>query len=44
MTHVTGGFLAGFVIPKQNGFDIALVEKFEDFIGLLLLPQVRIVI
>lgn len=35
-----GGFLAGLVIPKTNGFDIALVEKLEDFISLLFLPQV----
>ena len=37
---LTGGFLAGLVIPKTNGFDIALVEKLEDFISLLFLPQV----
>jgi Kef-type K+ transport system membrane component KefB len=37
---IFGGFLAGLVIPKVNGFEIALVEKLEDFIGLLFLPQV----
>ncbi|KZV72127.1 cation/H+ exchanger [Peniophora sp. CONT] len=36
---IFGGFLAGLVIPKTNGFDIALVEKLEDFISLLFLPQ-----
>jgi Kef-type K+ transport system membrane component KefB len=35
-----GGFLAGLIIPKDNGFAISVVEKLEDFIGLLLLPQV----
>ena len=28
------------IIPKDNGFAISVVEKLEDFIGLLLLPQV----
>lgn len=36
----SGGFLAGLVIPKDNGFAISVVEKLEDFIGLLLIPQV----
>ncbi|KAI0268172.1 cation/H+ exchanger [Gloeopeniophorella convolvens] len=36
---IFGGFLAGLVIPKDNGFAISLVEKLEDFISLLLLPQ-----
>jgi hypothetical protein len=40
LIHLIGGFLAGLVIPKVNGYDIALVEKLEDFIGLMLLPQV----
>src|SRR6266702_39736 len=35
-----GGFLAGLIIPKDNGFAISVVEKMEDFICLLLLPQV----
>ena len=37
----SGGFLAGLVIPKDNGFAISVVEKVEDFICLLLLPQVK---
>ena len=37
---IFGGFLAGLVIPKQNGYDIAFVEKLEDFVSLLLLPLV----
>ncbi|KAI0036744.1 cation/H+ exchanger [Vararia minispora EC-137] len=36
---IFGGFLAGLVIPKVNGYEIALVEKLEDFVSLLLLPQ-----
>ncbi|KAF8272079.1 cation/H+ exchanger [Lactarius quietus] len=36
---IFGGFLAGLIIPKDNGFAISVVEKMEDFIGLLLLPQ-----
>ncbi|KAI0321178.1 cation/H+ exchanger [Amylostereum chailletii] len=36
---IFGGFLAGLVIPKDNGYDIALVEKLEEFISLLFLPQ-----
>ncbi len=35
-----GAFIAGLIIPKDNGFAISVVEKMEDFIGLLLLPQV----
>ncbi|KAI0254793.1 Sodium/hydrogen exchanger family-domain-containing protein [Lactifluus subvellereus] len=36
---IFGGFLAGLVIPKDNGFAISVVEKLEDFVTLLLLPQ-----
>ncbi|ETW84079.1 potassium:hydrogen antiporter [Heterobasidion irregulare TC 32-1] len=36
---IFGGFLAGLIIPKENEFDIALVEKLEDLVGLLFLPQ-----
>ncbi|KAF8505854.1 cation/H+ exchanger [Russula emetica] len=36
---IFGGFVAGLVIPKDNGFAISVVEKLEDFIGLLLVPQ-----
>ncbi|THH14981.1 hypothetical protein EW146_g5432 [Bondarzewia mesenterica] len=38
-TDIIGGFLTGLIIPKENGFDIALVEKLEDLVGLLFLPQ-----
>jgi Kef-type K+ transport system membrane component KefB len=35
-----GGFLAGLVIPHDNGFAIAVVEKFEDLVSILFLPLV----
>lgn len=37
-----GGFLAGLIIPHENGFAISLVEKLEDLVSLLLLPLVSI--
>jgi Kef-type K+ transport system membrane component KefB len=36
----TGGFLAGLIVPHDNGFAIALVEKIEDLITILLIPIV----
>ncbi|EJF62314.1 cation/H+ exchanger [Dichomitus squalens LYAD-421 SS1] len=36
--EIFGGFLAGLIIPKKNGYAIALVEKLEDILLLLLLP------
>lgn len=35
-----GGFLAGLIIPHENGFAISLVEKLEDLVTLLFLPLV----
>ncbi|KAK7054009.1 K(+)/H(+) antiporter 1 [Favolaschia claudopus] len=35
---IFGGFLAGLVIPHENGYAIALVEKLEDLVSLLLIP------
>ncbi len=35
-----GGFLAGLVIPHENGFAISLVEKIEDLVSILFLPLV----
>ena len=37
---IFGGFLTGLIIPKDNGYAIALVEKLEDLVSLLLLPLV----
>jgi len=38
---ILGGFVAGLVIPHDGGFAIALVEKFEDLVSIILLPLVR---
>jgi hypothetical protein len=35
-----GGFLAGLIIPHENGFAISLVEKLEDLVSILFLPIV----
>ncbi|KAJ6610393.1 Sodium/hydrogen exchanger family-domain-containing protein, partial [Mycena sp. CBHHK59/15] len=35
---IFGGFLAGFVIPHENGFAISIVEKLEDLVSILFLP------
>ncbi|KDQ64220.1 hypothetical protein JAAARDRAFT_52200 [Jaapia argillacea MUCL 33604] len=35
---IFGGFLAGLIIPHDNGFAIALVEKLEDVVSILFLP------
>ena len=35
------GFIAGLIIPHENGFAISLMEKLEDFVILLLVPIVR---
>lgn len=37
---IFGGFLAGLVIPRDNGFSIALLEKIEDLVSILFLPLV----
>ncbi|GBE79781.1 K(+)/H(+) antiporter 1 [Sparassis crispa] len=35
---IFGGFLSGLIIPHDNGFAIALVEKLEDLVTVLFLP------
>ncbi|KAJ8507887.1 hypothetical protein ONZ45_g9778 [Pleurotus djamor] len=35
---IFGGFLAGLIIPHDNGFAISLVEKLEDLVSILFLP------
>ncbi|KAG8758510.1 K(+)/H(+) antiporter, partial [Ceratobasidium sp. 428] len=35
---IFGGFIAGLVIPRDNGFAIALLEKIEDLVTILFLP------
>ncbi|KAK0207023.1 Sodium/hydrogen exchanger family-domain-containing protein [Desarmillaria ectypa] len=35
---IFGGFLAGLIVPHENGFAISLVEKIEDLVTILFLP------
>ncbi|CAA7264256.1 unnamed protein product [Cyclocybe aegerita] len=35
---IFGGFLAGLIIPHDNGLAISVVEKLEDLISILFLP------
>jgi Kef-type K+ transport system membrane component KefB len=37
---IFGGFLAGLIIPHQNGYAISIVEKLEDFVTIVFLPLV----
>ena len=39
---IFGGFLAGLAIPHEGGFAIAIVEKIEDIVTILLLPIVSL--
>ncbi|KAF9480200.1 cation/H+ exchanger [Pholiota conissans] len=35
---IFGGFLAGLLIPHENGFAISFVEKLEDLVTIIFLP------
>ncbi|KAF9025664.1 hypothetical protein BDZ89DRAFT_1135326 [Hymenopellis radicata] len=35
---IFGGFLAGLIIPHENGFAVSLVEKIEALVSILFLP------
>ncbi|KAF5322333.1 hypothetical protein D9619_000239 [Psilocybe cf. subviscida] len=35
---IFGGFLAGLIIPHDNGYAISIVEKIEDLVSILFLP------
>jgi len=35
---IFGGFLAGLVIPKDNGYTISILEKLESLVTIILLP------
>ncbi|RDB19933.1 K(+)/H(+) antiporter 1 [Hypsizygus marmoreus] len=35
---IFGGFLAGLIVPHENGYAISLVEKLEDLVSILFLP------
>lgn len=37
---LSGGFLAGLIIPHENGFAISLVEKLEDLVCIIFMPIV----
>jgi Kef-type K+ transport system membrane component KefB len=37
---IFGGFLAGLIVPHDNGYAIALVEKLEDLVSLIFIPLV----
>ena len=39
---IFGGFLAGLIIPHDNGYAIALVEKLEDLVSLIFIPLVSV--
>lgn len=39
---IFGGFLAGLVIPRENGLAIALTEKLEDMVTIIFLPLVSL--
>lgn len=40
VSFYVGGFLAGLIVPHDNGFAIAIVEKIEDLVSILFLPIV----
>ncbi|KAL0948200.1 hypothetical protein HGRIS_010808 [Hohenbuehelia grisea] len=35
---IFGGFIAGLIIPHDNGYAIAIVEKLEDLVTIILIP------
>ncbi|CEL57246.1 K(+)/H(+) antiporter 1 OS=Saccharomyces cerevisiae (strain ATCC 204508 / S288c) GN=KHA1 PE=1 SV=1 [Rhizoctonia solani AG-1 IB] len=35
---IFGAFIAGLVVPRDNGFSISLLEKIEDLVSILFLP------
>lgn len=35
---IFGGFMVGLIVPRQNRFNIIIMEKLEDLIGALFLP------
>ncbi|KAG6877933.1 hypothetical protein C0993_001979 [Termitomyces sp. T159_Od127] len=35
---IFGGFVAGLIIPHENGYAISLVEKLEDLVSIVFLP------
>lgn len=39
---IFGGFIAGLIIPHDNGYAIAVMEKLEDLVNLIFIPIVGI--
>jgi hypothetical protein len=37
---IFGGFITGIAVPRKNGFNVAIMEKIEDLVTILLLPLV----
>ena len=37
---IFGGFVTGLILPRENGFAVALTHRIEDFVSLILLPLV----
>ncbi|KAF8755947.1 Sodium/hydrogen exchanger family [Rhizoctonia solani] len=35
---IFGAFIAGLIVPRDNGFSISLLEKIEDLVSILFLP------
>ncbi|KAG7095771.1 hypothetical protein E1B28_006476 [Marasmius oreades] len=35
---IFGAFLVGIIVPRNNGLAMVLVEKLEDFVGIIFLP------
>ncbi|KAG6861961.1 hypothetical protein C0995_009145 [Termitomyces sp. Mi166 len=35
---IFGGFLAGLIIPHENGYEISIVEKLEDLVSIIFIP------
>jgi Kef-type K+ transport system membrane component KefB len=42
VSAIFGSFLAGFVVPRENGLAIKMTEKIEDLVVIIFLPVVRI--
>ncbi len=40
MFFLIGGFLAGLIVPHENGFAISLVERIEALVMIIFLPLV----
>ncbi|KNZ78604.1 K(+)/H(+) antiporter 1, partial [Termitomyces sp. J132] len=39
---IFGGFVAGLIIPHENGYAISIVERLEDLVSIIFIPIARI--